>query len=160
MLGHDWGEWAVTKEATHDKAGEMKRTCKNDPTHIETKNLSKLPYTLTFNLGEGTWNRQTGIITMEYEKGASITLPIPTRDGYVFDYWQGSRYEGSQSYTVTDNHTFTAIWKQVNPTTPTRVVPNTGAENDLSWLTGAASFLLLLMVLSIRRFFQDMNNEI
>ena len=39
---HDWGEWTVTKEATVDAEGEETRTCKNDPTHTETRKIDKL----------------------------------------------------------------------------------------------------------------------
>ena len=41
-VGHDWGEWITTKEATNDEAGEWQRTCKNDPTHVETVTIPKL----------------------------------------------------------------------------------------------------------------------
>jgi uncharacterized repeat protein (TIGR02543 family) len=40
-----------------------------------------------------------------------ITLPAPVRDGYTFDYWEGSRYNAGDKYTVTGDHTFTAVWK-------------------------------------------------
>ena len=36
-LGHDWREWVVTKEATETEEGEETRTCKNDPSHTETR---------------------------------------------------------------------------------------------------------------------------
>ena len=39
-LGHDWGEWTVTTEATLDADGEMTRICANDPEHKETKSYS------------------------------------------------------------------------------------------------------------------------
>lgn len=37
--GHAWGEWVVTREATEDAAGEETRTCKNDPSHKETREI-------------------------------------------------------------------------------------------------------------------------
>ena len=40
-LGHDWGEWKVTKEPTDDEKGEETRICKRDPSHIETRPLDK-----------------------------------------------------------------------------------------------------------------------
>ena len=40
-LGHDWGEWKVTKEPTDDEKGEETRVCKRDPSHIETRPLDK-----------------------------------------------------------------------------------------------------------------------
>ena len=67
------------------------------------------------------------------EDGATITLPKPTRSGYTFDYWEGSRYEAGASYTVTGDHTFTAQWK-ANSTTGTDgkdTSPKTGDESHI-----------------------------
>ena len=35
-LGHDWGEWMITKEVTTED-GEETRVCRRDPSHVETK---------------------------------------------------------------------------------------------------------------------------
>ena len=43
--GHDWNEWTVQKEATEDEEGLEVRTCKNDPSHKEERNIAKLPHT-------------------------------------------------------------------------------------------------------------------
>ena len=40
-IGHDWGEWEVTKKATETQEGEAKRVCKRDASHVETKKLPK-----------------------------------------------------------------------------------------------------------------------
>lgn len=40
-----------------------------------------------------------------------IKLPIPEKEGYTFDYWEDSRYEGGADYKITENHNFKAIWK-------------------------------------------------
>ena len=40
-LGHDWGEWEVTKEATEEEAGEETRTCKRCE-EAETREIAKL----------------------------------------------------------------------------------------------------------------------
>ena len=40
-VGHDWGEWVVTKEATCTEKGEKVRTCKRDPSHKEIKEIPK-----------------------------------------------------------------------------------------------------------------------
>ena len=37
--GHDWGEWVVTKEPTEKQKGEEIRTCKNDPSHTEKRDI-------------------------------------------------------------------------------------------------------------------------
>ncbi len=36
-LGHDWGDWVVTKEPTATEYGEETRVCKRDPSHVETR---------------------------------------------------------------------------------------------------------------------------
>ena len=41
-LGHDWGEWETVKEATCEEAGEEKRICKRDETHVDTREIKAL----------------------------------------------------------------------------------------------------------------------
>lgn len=36
-LGHDWGEWTVSKQPTYTEAGEETRVCKRDASHTETR---------------------------------------------------------------------------------------------------------------------------
>ena len=38
-LGHDYGDWTVTKEATCTEKGEEARTCSHDGNHIETREI-------------------------------------------------------------------------------------------------------------------------
>ena len=45
-LGHDWGEWTVTKEATTTEEGVETRACKRDPSHTETRAIPKKEATL------------------------------------------------------------------------------------------------------------------
>ena len=40
-LGHDWGDWTVTKEATETQEGEESRVCRRDPSHVETRIIPK-----------------------------------------------------------------------------------------------------------------------
>ena len=68
-------------------------------------------YTITYVLNGGKLDGQEGTITVAYKAGSVITLPAPTRDGYVFDYWEGSKYNAGDKYTVNGDHTFKAIWK-------------------------------------------------
>lgn len=42
-LGHDFGEWTVTKEPTVDEYGEEQRVCSHDGTHVEKRQIEKLP---------------------------------------------------------------------------------------------------------------------
>lgn len=40
-LGHSWGAWTVTKEATTSEEGIETRVCKNDSSHTETRKIAK-----------------------------------------------------------------------------------------------------------------------
>ena len=44
--GHDFEDWFEIKAATLDEEGIMTRTCKNDPSHTESKIIEKLKYTI------------------------------------------------------------------------------------------------------------------
>lgn len=41
-LGHDWGEWKVTKQPTETEEGVETRVCRNDPSHTQTRPIDKL----------------------------------------------------------------------------------------------------------------------
>lgn len=48
-LGHDYGEWTVTKEATTTAEGEKQRVCSNDNSHIEKQSIPKLTLRYYYN---------------------------------------------------------------------------------------------------------------
>lgn len=110
---HTWGEWELVKEATPSADGEEKRVC-SVCGEEETRPVkyNTVYFSVSFDLNGGTLDGKTGTVTMEIEKGTTITLPAPTREGYTFDYWKGSRYAAGDSYVVEDDHTFTAQWKE------------------------------------------------
>ena len=124
---------------------------------VEVKAKTNPPVTtstISYNLNGGTLNGKTGTVTIQAENGTTITLPAPTREGYTFDYWEGSRYNAGDSYTVNGDHTFTAQWKK-NSTTPGtsdpgKTSPKTGDESNLAlwsslmFLSVAAMIVLLL----------------
>ena len=56
-VGHDWGEWKVTKEPTATEEGERTRVCKHDPSHVETE---KIPATGNKAPGQTTENKNPG----------------------------------------------------------------------------------------------------
>ena len=41
-IGHDWGDWTVTREATYDAEGEEQRVCGNDASHVEKRSVARL----------------------------------------------------------------------------------------------------------------------
>ena len=43
-LGHDWGSWRTTKGATCKTPGEETRTCRNDASHTETREIPVLSH--------------------------------------------------------------------------------------------------------------------
>lgn len=46
---------------------------------------------------------------MELEEGSITTLIEPTRSGYIFDHWEGSKHYAGETYTVNEDHSFKAI---------------------------------------------------
>ena len=40
-LGHDWGDWTVTREATCTEEGEETRVCSHDSAHVEHRAIAK-----------------------------------------------------------------------------------------------------------------------
>ena len=85
-------------------------------------------FTITFDLNGGTLNGINGKIYETHQKGEVITIPgPPTRKGYTFRYWQGSVYHPGDKYTVTGNHTLTAVWG--------KKIPDTGdSDNPALWI--------------------------
>ena len=110
---------------------------------------------IRYDLNGGTLDGKTGTVTIQVENGAIIILPAPTREGYTFDYWEGSRYSAGESYTVNGDHTFTAQWKENSSDVPEEddtgeTSPKTGDESaprlygGLMLLSAAVTAFLLV----------------
>ena len=71
---------------------------------------------ITYNLNGGTYKGKPGDIVEEHKVGSVIKVheAPDAREGYTFAYWQGSRYQPGDEYTVKEDHTFTAIWVKNN----------------------------------------------
>lgn len=119
--------------------------------------------TISYKLNGGTLDGKTGTVTVQAENGTVIILPSPTREGYTFDYWEGSRYNAGDRYTVNGDHTFTAQWKK-NSTTPGtddpgKTSPKTGDESNLAWwlsltivsMVGTAAAVCARKIMRLRR---------
>lgn len=52
----------------------------------------------------------------------------PTKAGYKFVEWRGSSYQPGDAYTVTEDHTFTAVWES------TATAVDTGDDMNISGL--------------------------
>ncbi len=69
--------------------------------------------TITYDLNGGKYNGSKSDIVEKYPYGTVIDIhAAPTRKGYEFSYWKGSEYQPGDKYTVTEDHTFTAQWKE------------------------------------------------
>ena len=66
--------------------------------------------TVSYDLNGGTLDGKTGIVKIKVEKGSTITLPAPTRDGYTFNYWEGSVFYAGDKFKADEDHNFTAQW--------------------------------------------------
>lgn len=98
-------------------------------------NPDKKKYTITYDLNGGNLDGVSGIISEEFEEGEVIKLPKPSRKGYSFDYWEGSRYEAGDKYKVKEDHTFTAQWKEDGSGDKDGSGANTGDNNNmLPWV--------------------------
>ena len=113
VLGKKPGTTYVMVKRYNQTTGEVETVAAIALTVVEGKGDAE--YTLTFKLNGGTLNGSTDDVRIQCKNGETITIPqAPTRDGYTFDYWKGSRYEPGDKYTVTGDHTFTAQWKHDN----------------------------------------------
>ena len=110
------------------------------------------PYTITYKLNGGTYSGSADDIVEVYPAGTEISIhEAPVRAGYTFQYWEGSAYYPGDKYIVTEDHTFTAMWKKndsgsgggsenkptpVIPVPEQRIVPNTTDRGLGRYLTG------------------------
>ena len=132
---------AITGTAWTDQGGTTGETAIEVNANRELGNTYKKvqfpasQYTIKYDLSGGTLDGQTGIVTKKVDAGTVITLPAPVRDGYTFDYWEGSRYNAGDKYTVTGDHTFTAVWKAADNGGGKKGGTNTGDGNSLgAWV--------------------------
>lgn len=104
-------------------------------------------HTISLDLNGGTLDGKTGTVKRTASYGDKIILPKPTREGYKFSYWKGSRYKAGASYTVKGDHSFTAQWKKDKSGGV-----KTGDDSDLlTWITFMTLSLLGLIVMVIAR---------
>ena len=67
--------------------------------------------TITYILDGGSYDGSTADIVEIHNIGDVISIrEAPSREGYTFNYWMGSEYYPGDSYKVSGDHTFTAVW--------------------------------------------------
>lgn len=70
-------------------------------------------FTITYQLNGGQYQGKTDDIVETHSYGEIIDIHnAPEREYYAFCYWQGSNYYPGEKYRVTEDHTFTAIWRR------------------------------------------------
>ena len=96
------------------------------------------------------WTDNDIVKYVEAKRGYNITiLKAPTREGYVFDYWKGSKYQPGDTYNVQGSHTFVAQWKPVAK----NAGPNTG-DNGMNMLYAFGLALAACGVIVINRIYR------
>ena len=89
--------------------------------------IAKEVYSITYDLNGGSYNGSTAAIVEKYPVGTVIAVhEAPVREGYTFQYWQGSSYQPGDKYTVKEDHTLTAQWKKKQTAPDTSDYNNTG----------------------------------
>ena len=94
--------------------------------------------TITYDPNGGTIDGSRKPVKETHHIGDEITIrSAPSRSGYDFLYWKGSKYYPGDSYTVTGDHTFVAQWSRIpSPYTTSFVFTKkwSGAHGDsIDW---------------------------
>jgi hypothetical protein len=88
---------------------EIERTCR-----VTVKDGKKA--VITYDLNGGEYHSSKEDIIEEHWEGDVISIhEAPKRTGYTFRYWEGSHYQPGDLWTVSGDHTFTAVWKKNDP---------------------------------------------
>ena len=96
---------------------------------------SPVPCKVTYDPNGGLINGSPDNYIVDTFVGEEITIiAAPTREGYIFKYWEGSEYYPGDTYTVPGDHTFVAQWEK-DPT------PKTGDDARGTMLALAAMTL-------------------
>lgn len=86
-LGHDWGEWKTTTPATCSERGVETRTCKNDPTHIQTRRTNTVDHDFVSTLYHPTCT-ESGFTILAC-KGCGKTIRTDFVPAYGHSYDEG-----------------------------------------------------------------------
>lgn len=79
----------------------------------EFKALWPAMVTITVDPQGGNWGGSTGNIVTKVPKGDNYILPAaPVKEGYVFQYYEGSKFDPGDTYKANEDHGFKAIWAE------------------------------------------------
>ncbi|MGX8773826.1 MAG: InlB B-repeat-containing protein, partial [Bacillota bacterium] len=116
------------------KFSETDNFVKVVPGTLTISDLKATPAKITYDLNGGNYNGDTQNVIVDTYVGAVITIKeAPVREGYEFVEWSGSSHQPGDSYTVEGDHTFTAVWKALNTSSPN------GGDSDTNDGGGAAN---------------------
>ena len=104
-LGHAWGDWVVTKEATKSAEGEKQRTCSRC-NEVETEAIPALKINITvagsdYGTVSGDFNVTNADVTQQYNFGQSYTFTATAKEGYIFQGWKIGGKQASTAATYT-----------------------------------------------------------
>ncbi len=103
-------------------AGKDTRITVSDISSLTLKYLILEPFVYTLDLNGGSYENNTGSITMERLGVARLKLPIPVKSGYVFTGWKasdGKLYEEElpveYNKALFTNAKLSAVWEEIVP---------------------------------------------
>lgn len=112
---NDGFRWEIKDPET----GRISYTTKDQIIPFSIKDAPAKKYTVTYDLKGGKLDGKTGKIKKTYVEDTVVKLPEPTKKGYSFKYWKGTKnkivrtYKAGTKYKVTGDVTFTACWKML-----------------------------------------------
>lgn len=113
--GYTFEKWdpALDKKTSVDKDLTVTGTFTKDVVGPVDPNKGKL-FSIKIDPNGGTWSDgSTNPKVYNIKKGDYIELPeAPIREGYIFKYWKGSKYQPGDKYKVEGDHTFVAFWEK------------------------------------------------
>ncbi|MCR5532086.1 MAG: hypothetical protein K6F26_09595 [Lachnospiraceae bacterium] len=159
--GHDFGDWKVVKEPTITEKGMEQRVCANDPSHIETREIEKLPKmvykssfeTVTWQKGSGkalTWtihraeDDKNCILHYWYTLLNGEKIPVDAKSGSTIITISAEILEKLSAGT----HTITVVFDDGEVTLPLLISSATPSP-DASPVTGDNSNPALWYLLTI-----------
>ena len=108
-IGHDWGEWVTTKEATEDETGEQTRTCAHDGGHTETRVIPRLEHRHNMT--------KTAAVEPECTKAGNINFWTCSGCGKIFADAAGTKeIQDSDVILPPTGHTAESYWNYAGTT--------------------------------------------
>ena len=108
--------------------------------------------TITYNANGGKFSDDSNLKIEKYKEGENIiVIDAPTRPGYKFLYWKGSKHYPGNEYTVVGDHTFTAVWQKNDVSDETS--PKTG-DNSMPYVYALGLIMAAIsgmLILNARR---------